>query len=381
MLSQALRRAGIAQPTLVIDRTRLDANIAAARSALAPLGLPLRVVVKSLPAPALIDAVANGLATDRYMVFNGAMLADMARLRPAADLLLGKPLPALQAAQFLDNAGADAATKVQWLIDTPERLAQYREIARSRGARLRINFEIDVGLHRGGFPDAAALATALRAAKQDPAFEISGLMGYDPHVPKMRDPDAAFVGAQARYRAANDVLRETLGIDPATLTLNTAGSPTYTRHARGTVGNEVSVGSAFVKPTDFDLDELAEHVPAAFIATPVIKAQQRMLLPGAEWLAGPMTFMDPNSERAFFIYGGHWLAQPVSPPGLEYSTLFGRSSNQEMLTGSGRVALKPDDYVFFRPTQSEAVFLQFGDIAVFDGESISGYWPTFDISA
>lgn len=140
------------------------------------------------------------------------------------------------------------------------------------------------------------------------------------------------------------------------------------------------MGSAFVKPVDFDLASLARHVPASFIATPVIKAG-RMELPGNEWLTGPLTFMDPNAARAFFIYGGHWLATPVSPPGLQFSDLYGRSSNQEMLTGSTQVALKPDDHVFFRPNQSEAVFLQFGDIALFDGEAISGVWPTFPVSA
>ena len=30
-----------------------------------------------------------------------------------------------------------------------------------------------------------------------------------------------------------------------------------------------------------------------------------------------------------------------------------------------------------RPTESEGVFLQFGDIAVYDGGEISGWWPTF----
>ena len=52
-----------------------------------------------------------------------------------------------------------------------------------------------------------------------------------------------------------------------------------------------------------------------------------------------------------------------------------------MLTGSTSVALKPDDHVFFRPNQSEAVFFQFGAIALFDGESVSGFWPTLPVSA
>lgn len=379
-LSAALRAAGIARPLLIIDRARLDHNIAAARETLAARGLPLRVVVKSLPAMALIDHVARGMATERFMVFNGAMLEAMAA-RPGADLLLGKPLPAMEYAAILDRIGAEASGRVQWLIDTPERLKQYADIAAARGAPLRANMEIDIGLHRGGFADGKALADAVELARSFPHVAVSGLMGYDAHVPKMRDPDRAYAESQRLYGTAIDVLRGKPGVDPATLTLNGAGSPTYARHARGSVANEVSVGSAFVKPVDFDLDSLARHVPASFIATPVIKAVGRMALPGNEWLTGPLGFMDPNAARAFFIHGGHWLATPVSPPGLQYSDLYGRSSNQEMLTGSRHVALRPDDFVFFRPNQSEAVFLQFGDIALFDGEKITGVWPSFAVSA
>jgi D-serine deaminase-like pyridoxal phosphate-dependent protein len=378
-LTAALRKAGIAHPVLVIDQARLDRNIAAARATLKPANLPLRVVVKSLPATGLIDHVARGMATNRFMVFNGAML-DIMAARPDADLLLGKPLPAMEYAGIVDKVGAEGAGRIQWLIDTPARLKQYADIAAARGAKLRANMEIDVGLHRGGFADGQSLAAAVDLARTFPHVTVSGLMGYDAHVPKMSDPDEAYAASQALYRTATGVLREKLGIDPATLTLNGAGSPTYARHAQGTAANEVSVGSAFVKPADFDLPSLARHVPASFIATPVIKAK-RMELPGNEWLTGPLTFMDPNAARAFFIYGGHWLATPVSPPGLQFSDLYGRSSNQEMLTGSTHVALKPDDRVFFRPNQCEAVFLQFGDILLFDGTAITGTWPTFPISA
>jgi D-serine deaminase-like pyridoxal phosphate-dependent protein len=378
-LTAALRKAGIAHPVLVIDQARLDRNIAAARATLKPANLPLRVVVKSLPATGLIDHVARGMTTNRFMVFNGAML-DIMAARPGADLLLGKPLPAMEYAGIIDKVGAEAAGRIQWLIDTPARLKQYADIAAARGAKLRANMEIDVGLHRGGFADGQSLAAAVDLARTFPHVTVSGLMGYDAHVPKMSDPDEAYATSQALYRTATGVLREKLGVDPASLTLNGAGSPTYARHAQGTAANEVSVGSAFVKPADFDLPSLARHVPASFIATPVIKAK-RMELPGNEWLTGPLTFMDPNAARAFFIYGGHWLATPVSPPGLQFSDLYGRSSNQEMLTGSTHVALKPDDRVFFRPNQSEAVFLQFGDILLFDGAAITGTWPTFPMSA
>ncbi len=378
-VSSALTAAGIAHPTLVVDRQRLGANIAAVKSNLAGSKLGVRVVVKSIPAIDLIDEVAAGLGTHRFMVFNGAMLGEMRKAKPDADLLLGKPLPAAQVAEYYAAHGADAGP--QWLVDTPQRLAEYAAIARSHGAKLRASFEIDVGLHRGGFADAEALARGLDLAKADDHVEVTGLMGYDPHVPKTPDPAGAFAAVQKAYGAAVDVLAHKLGGDPQRFCLNTAGSPTYLLHARDTLANEVSIGSAFVKPGDFDLKTLTTHVPAAYIATPVIKALPQMKIASIEGLSGVLSFFDPNTQQAFFMYGGHWNASPVSPPGLQYNDLFGRSSNQELLTGSQRVKLAVDDHIFLRPNQSEALFLQFGEIAVYDQGKIVAHWPTFPVSA
>ena len=52
-----------------------------------------------------------------------------------------------------------------------------------------------------------------------------------------------------------------------------------------------------------------------------------------------------------------------------------------MLAGSAKVAVAQDDFVFLRPTESEGVLLQFGDIAVFDGQDIAAWWPTFPVHA
>lgn len=381
-LSEALRRAGIAHPVMVVDRQRLDANIKAVRDSLSASGVPLRVVAKSLPSPRLLETVLSGMASDRLMLFSAAMLSQVQPLHADADILLGKPLPVEEFAGFADAAGADAATRVQWLVDTPERLSAYVETARARDLPLRVNLEIDVGLHRGGFADPAALAGILKGALAAGGASISGLMGYDPHVPKMpTGAEGAHERAQATYAAFIAALGEAGVADTSRLTLNTAGSPTFRRHARGTVANEVAVGSAFIKPGDFDQYGLDDLAPAAFIATPVLKATERMALPGVEFASGVLHWWDRNSRQGFFVHGGHWLAQPVSPAGLQYNGLYGRSSNQELLTGSAKLALAPGDHVFLRPDQSEAVFLQFGDLAVFDGEAISERWPTLPVSA
>lgn len=379
-LSAALREAGVARPVLVIDRARLRANVRALTQTLERSRLATRVVVKSLPCRELLEEVAGGVGTDRFMVFNGPMLLETSRWRPSGELLLGKPLAAPEVASVCDALDAPGPGP-QWLVDTPDRIRQYAAIAQARNRVLRVSVEIDVGLHRGGFRGTGDLGAALDLIKGSPGLSLSGLMGYDPHVPKSPSPEKAYDAVIRRYQESVEVVRARFGSDTSGLTFNTAGSPTYALHARDTVATEVAVGSAFVKPKDFDTRTLLHHVPAVFIATPVLKALDRTQIPGLEPLAGVMTFFDANSERAFFIHGGHWLAQPESPPGLEFNPIFGRSSNQEMLNGSRSVVLGADDYVFFRPTQSEAVLLQFGDLLVYEDGRITARWPTFPVSA
>ena len=124
---------------------------------------------------------------------------------------------------------------------------------------------------------------------------------------------------------------------------------------------------------------LALSIPLIiFGSTLLLKVMERFAMPyGVEAIGAAARAWDPNQQKAVFIYGGNWLADPVSPAGLSASGLYGTSSNQQMLTESGAQQLQPDDVVFFRPRQSEAVLQQFGDIAVFDGGKITDMWPVF----
>ena len=164
-------------------------------------------------------------------------------------------------------------------------------------------------------------------------------------------------------------------------TRNAAGSPTYRLYENTDTANEISVGSALVKPTHFDTDLLAAFQPAAFIATPVLKSFDQTRMPAIEFADGAKRMLDPNLDKTIFIHGGNWMAEPEDPPGLRYNSFFGHSSNQEMLNGGTDTDLQPDDFVFLRPSQSEAVFLQFGDIAVYENGAIVDSWAVFASSA
>ena len=385
-LQGALFRAGIATPTLVVDRSRLDANVAALKRDLPP-GMAYRIVAKSLPSLKLLERVRAGTGTHRLMVFNLQTLQSLARDMADADLFLGKPLP-IQAAKsfFAQSNGSATFDRIHWLIDTPERLTQFADLAKSQGGPLNVALELDVGLHRGGMVPGEELAAALNAIKGNSHLRFTALMGYEPHIAKLptlfgwRDRELA--SAWKIYQDAQDQVKLVLGTQSLDRAIrNAAGSPTYRLYKDTKIANEVSVGSALVKPTDFDTELLSIHRPAAFIATPVIKGTYDTHLPGMTLVSQVQALWDRNASKTIFIYGGHWLAIPEDPPGLQFNDIFGRSSNQEMLNGGAKLVINPDEFIFFRPTQSEAVFLQFGDIAVYDSGEIVDRWPVFPASA
>ena len=384
-LGNALDRARFAKPTLVLDKEILEKNIAQLKKHIGAQ-FDYRIVAKSLPSIPLLEAVMKGAGTQRLMLFHEPFLSQVARQLPQADVLMGKPMPVAAAENFYRALGKDNvfdhAKQLQWLLDSPARVRQYQSLARQLGISLRINIELDVGLHRGGISQAGELTDMLTIIEADPALSLSGFMGYEPHVAKLPgDKLASRDKAMKVYSEMLAVARDVTGRNLDELTLNGAGSPTYRLYNNATVPiNELSAGSCLVKPTDFDTPELADHRPAAFIATPVIKAIDHLELPGPAGVGKLMTLWNPNRQKTFFTYGGYWKAKSTSPEGLSLNPLFGRSSNQEMYNGSKHIELQADDWVFLRPTQSESVFLQFGEIAIYERGEIVDRWPVLSES-
>lgn len=392
-LNEELKRHGPMRPSMIIDLDRLDANIDRVSQSM-HAGDRLkhyRVVAKSIPSGGMIDYVMQRAETKRLMAFHQPFLNQHARQFPEADILLGKPMPVRSAQRFYERHRGlfEPERQLQWLVDAPGRMIDYLGLARAQNLQLGINIELDVGLHRGGVVAGPELAFLLGTIRENPRhLHFTGFMGYDPHVVKVpgliASRETLFRRVMQSYRAAIDQLRRDfpgLWRDDDTLTFNTAGSPTYRLHEAEDLCNDIAVGSALVKPTDFDVDTLDAHIPAAFIATPVLKRLDGVELPGLDGKSKILNWWDINQRRGYFLYGGYWKAQPQSPAGLRLNPLYGRSTNQELLTGSRATGLKVDDQVFLRPTQSEFVFLQFGDLIAVRQGKIVDTWPVFEQSA
>jgi D-serine deaminase-like pyridoxal phosphate-dependent protein len=385
-LCEELKKNGPMRPCMLIDLDRMDRNLDLVTQTLRRGGKHYRIVEKSLPSHSLIRYVAERSGSKRLMSFHQPFLNIDAEAFPDFDILMGKPLPVHSASLFYEKlkGSFDPSRQLQWLIDTPVRLQQYLELAKGLGTRLRANIEIDVGLHRGGVDNNTTLGQMLGLIAANPQqLEFSGFMGYDGHVglgvPRiLGTAEELFAKVMAIYGGFVDYTR---GQHPdlwhSGLTLNTGGSPSYKLHEAEKISTEVCVGTALLKPTHYDLETLAGHVPAAFIATPVLKATGPVMIPALDGNSKLFSWWDINQRETFYIYGGYWLAEYESPKGLRLNTALGHSANQENLTGSAAVGLHVDDQVFLRPAIAEGLLLQFGDLITLRGGKIQDLWPVY----
>jgi D-serine deaminase-like pyridoxal phosphate-dependent protein len=371
-LSEALGDAEIHQPSLILDLDRLDENIAIIKSKLAP-ALRLRIVDKSLPSPPLLARIAEAFETNLFMTFHLPISAAVLDEFRTADLLLGKPMPVggLRRA-LLDRDPAETA-RIVWLVDTDERLAAYGAVAEALGVDIRFCFEVDVGLHRGGYPNPDALTKALQTLAAHPRLHCQGVMAYEAHINHVPRWLGGPAKALAKTRELFARFVDRLGAEQRSI-LNVGGSSTALLYDGAVGANEISLGSAFVLPSDFDVPSLAELKPAIFIATPILKVVNAMApgLDGSSWILQKLGLFP---KRGCFLYGGKWMGVPVYPPGMKPNAILGVSTNQQFMTLLDDAAVEPDDFAFLRPTQSEFVLQLFGPIAVFSQDRIVDRWP------
>lgn len=377
-LNLDLKKQGIATPQLIVDEAALKQNIQHVQIRLAHAQhLKARLVVKSLASLDLLKLLSEQIDTQRFMVFHQPHIILILENFADADILLGKPMPAQVVHQFFEQYMEWSTAKIQWLIDTKVRLQQYLEIAKKYFICLDINIEIDVGLHRGGVQTTQQFTEILALIQQYPQYlKLSGLMGYDAHVTKVpaiiKKPELAYQSSQQTYANYQQLIQKqfpTLWHEE--LCFNGGGSPTFSFHTTESVCNDLSFGSMLLKPSDFDHDLLQALQPAVWIAAPVLKVLPFTQLPS-------MAVLDklPHKCKALFIYGGYWMANYVYPDQAHTHVLYGRSSNQELINVPKNCDMQVDDFVFLRPTQSEAIIPQFSNLMLYKQNRFES-WQTF----
>jgi len=387
-LNQQLKQYKRAIPFLLIDLDILDANVELLKQFI-PAEKSFRLVVKSLPIVELIDYLQQKTPTNNFMLFHQPFLSQLVKtLDEKANILLGKPMPIKTVQYFYDtfseNKKFNSFTQIQWLVDHVERLKNYLNYAKTLNHPIKINLEIDVGLHRGGFKTIEEIKEVAKIISESKVnLDFSGFMGYDPHIPKLPNfiisQKKAFRKANKFYLSAiNLVKNEFPDFWNDGLTFNGAGSPTLNWHNNHeSVLNDIAAGSILLKPGTFDYPALKQFKPACFIATPVIKHLKKTNLPGLESLTNVLPILKKKYQNTYFTYGGAWLANYFYPKDLHNNTIFGLSTNQNMFNAPHSTQLSIGDFIFLRPQQSEFVLLQFGKVLIIKDGLIIDEWTPF----
>ncbi len=396
-LQATLKSHHIDHPVVLIDLDRVDGNLAQVKHCLGD-NFQFRATTKSLPSYELLAYVLRTMGSRKVMEFHGPFLRPLiTHLGAPLDILLGKPLPVSAAEAYLSAPaeGQDSTVTIHWLIDTPERLSEYSALAQKRQTRLNLAIELDIGLHRGGLPNEAALHSFLASADKDlQHLRITGVLGYDGHVfrapPILQSAEAAeqaaFVKAMADLNGFITPLRHSHPqLFRSDFVINSGGSRTYTRYcstqspSQPYAANELALGSAVLKPADFDVASLRNHQPAVFIAEPVLKRTSPARLPFADFLARLWRLWNSNRHDGIFVYSGGWTLHPVFPKGLHSHPLYNdrptdnRIPNQSFLNCSKNHPIRPGDFVFYRPLESDTI-MQFEKILVVRSGQLVDLW-------
>ncbi len=389
--NQELRAKASGRESALVDLDAVEHNLRVVGQRLGAR-FSLRLVAKSLPSPRLLEHMMITACTNRIMAFSEGMVRDLLlRFGSNVDILLGRPATADAAARTfatLDerfSSGANPASNVRWLVDTPQRLTAFRDLAEQRGTTLKIALEIDVGLRRGGARNEDELASMLAIIAGSSRLELAGLMGYDGHV-YIAPEGSEFSEVQARYadfvRAGSEAFPE---LFEGPLVYNGGGSRTYHRYVDelDTPIDEIAMGSAFLYPYNFaGLSETALR-RATFLASPVLKRIDPAELPFAPGLLPEMAETNPDLELSFYLVGGGFAGEQVFPPGLVRNPLGPGGagvnnllSNQAQWLGSREVPLQVGDYVFYHPWEGDGI-RWLSRLDVFRNGELVDQWSTF----
>ncbi len=379
-LGADLAAAGFGTPQIIIDLDRLEAN---ADAIVTEIGKDrYRIVEKSLPSLDLLGHIKDRTGTNRFLVLHLPFLPALLAAFPDAQVMVGKNQPIAAVKTFFDSlatdaARADAASRVQFLVDGPTRLDELVALAKAMSVQLQVGVEIDAGLHRGGVRHPSDLPPVLAGFVQNAdAVRFIGVLGYDGHIigspaaPGLEENGvrAAYASVEATFRATVDVIKSQFGsLWRDDLVFQSGGTNTYPLHHGGIV-NDVAAGGGMLRPNSYSNMFIGALQPALFLAAPVIAQFPVVEIPFVNNVG--QSFEDGN--QSFSMYGGGWAAVFVYPRNLSLAPLVSDPENmnlvpnQTLIVAPGDITISPGDWIFHQPRLADAIF-QFEKILLVRG--------------
>ena len=363
-IDAAVRDAGLDAPTLALDLTALEHNIAdlTARAG----GVPIRLASKSLRVRSIIDDVVARDGFAGVLAFDVAEAQWLATESNIEDVLLG--YPSVRRAALADLLADEVAlTRVTLLVDDVAQLdvvdsvvsPEHRSVVRvaiDLDASLRLfGGRVHLGVRRSPVHDADAALTLARAIVARPGFALVGVMSYEAQVAGVADDvdgkplmnratramqRVSMLELRRRRGAIISSLRELADIE----IVNAGGTGSLEETARDGSVTDIAAGSGLFGGHLFDGYRRFQPAPALMFGLDVTRrpAPKIITCAGGGWIAsGP-----PAPDR---------LPRPVWPAGLSYIGTEAAGEVQTPLTGDAASNLVPGDRVWFRHTKSGEV--------------------------
>jgi D-serine deaminase-like pyridoxal phosphate-dependent protein len=368
-------------PTAFVDRAALAANIAL--TADRADGLPVRVASKSVRCRAALERILSEDGFEGVMCYTGREAVDLADAG-FDDLLVAYPVVDDAELRTVAERIADGAD-ITLMVDSPEHVERIANAAQKAGADVPVCLDLDCstehfgvyfGVRRSPIRTVEDARTVAETVTEAPGVHLTGLMGYEAQIaglPDRNPANGAIENAAMRLlkERSKPVVRERRQSIAASLDgeygldfVNGGGTGSVEFTREDPHVTEVTVGSGFFAPRQFDWYDHLDYEPAAGYAVEVTRKP---------------------TDGIYTCRGGGYVASgpvgpdkapvPWLPEGAELLDNEGAGEVQTPVRYDGDLAL--GDPVVMRHGKAGELCRFFEELAVVDGEEVVDTWSTY----
>lgn len=376
--------AGRSMPCAFVDVDLLDENIAALRERAG--SKTIRVASKSVRCPWVLKRIlASDPAYQGIMSFTAREAAFLSG-EGFDDILMGYPVWHEGDVQAVCDELRKGKTVI-FMIDAPEHVLHLDAIAEREGVTIPVCIDVDMstefpgvyfGVRRSGITAPEHVRPVLDALEEASNVTLKAIMGYEAQiagVPDSMPSNAAknllirqfkkrSIKEIAQRRAALVEAVRARGFKPEVINGGGTGSLESTRAEEHVT--EVTVGSGFFSPHQFDYYTGFKHRPAAGYLIEIVRIPK----PGIYTCAG-------GGYVASGAAGRDKLPQPYLPEGASLLTLEGAGEVQTPIEYSGPETLGLGDPILMRHSKAGELCERFNTVLLISDGKIIDEVPTY----
>ncbi|MFT4883253.1 MAG: D-serine deaminase-like pyridoxal phosphate-dependent protein [Natronomonas sp.] len=368
-------------PTAFLDREAFEANIE--RTKERADGVPVRVASKSVRCRAVLERLLDEPEFEGLMCYTGNEAVDLAD-EGFDDLLVAYPTVDERELRRVAEAVADGA-RIVLMVDSRAQVDRIGTVASEVGADVPLCIDLDLstehlgiyfGVQRSPIRTPEEATTVADSIAETPGVHLSGLMGYEAQLAGLPDHNPANNPVKnaiirrlkqrskpvvrKRRQAVAEALDAEYGLD--FVNGGGTGSIEFTRQDPWVT--EVTAGSAFYAPRQFDWYDDFSYDPAAGYAIEVTRR--------------------PDSDVYTCRGGGYIASGPVGedkapipwrPDGASLRDDEGAGEVQTPVLYDGDLSV--GDPVVMRHGKAGELCRFFEELAVVEGEEVVETWPTY----